>query len=487
MLTEQAEKSPYEIVKGYWATQHPASDFEDWWRRTVHDGIVPNSALQTKTLTVRDDALSVRANPKPLVGALEIVFRPDPTIYDGRFANNGWLQELPKPITKLTWDNAALISPETALRLGVQKGDMLRLTYKGRPLDVPVFVQPGHANGAATLHLGYGRTRAGRAGTGMGFNPYKLRTASAMWQDTGLEAEKIRGKYEFATTQNFHLLEAPDRRHIIHRADLAEFKNNPRAAHEGAEVPARELTIYPEWKYEGHAWGMAIDLNSCTGCGACVVACQAENNIAVVGKDQVRRGRAMHWLRVDSYYQGEENDPAIYNQPVPCMHCEDAPCELVCPVQATTHSSEGLNDMVYNRCVGTRYCSNNCPYKVRRFNFYLYSDFETPSLKLLHNPDVSVRSRGVMEKCTYCVQRINSAKIDAEKQDRPVRDGEIQTACQATCPADAIVFGDINDKNSRVSKLKGSERNYSLLGDLNTRPRTTYLATLRNPNPEIPE
>ena len=297
--------------------------------------------------------------------------------------------------------------------------------------------------------------------------------------------EKVSGSHDFSDTQNFHNLETPDRRHIIHRADLAEFHKNPEAPHEGAETPPRELTLYPEFKYEGHAWGMAIDLNACTGCGACVVACQAENNIAVVGKDQVRRGRHMNWLRVDSYYQGDANDPAIYNQPVPCMQCENAPCELVCPVQATSHSSEGLNDMVYNRCVGTRYCSNNCPYKVRRFNFFLFSDFETPSLKLLRNPDVSVRSRGVMEKCTYCVQRINAAKIDAEKQDRPVKDGEIQTACQATCPAEAIVFGDINDKNSRVSKLKANERNYSLLADLNTRPRTTYLAALRNPNPEI--
>jgi molybdopterin-containing oxidoreductase family iron-sulfur binding subunit len=484
-LTEQPEKTPYDVVKGYWNGQHAGTDFEAWWRRAVHDGVVPGTALPEKTVAVHGEALATRAAPRKLGGKLEVIFRPDPTIYDGRFANSGWLQELPKPITKLTWDNAVMLSPATAHRFGVQKGDLLKLTYEGRSLNAPVFIQPGHVNGAATLHLGYGRTHAGRAGTGMGFNPYGLRTAKALWQDVGMDAVKTGGKYEFADTQNFHLLETPDRRHIIHRADLADFRKNPEAPHEGAETPPKGLSLYPEWKYEGHAWGMAIDLNSCTGCGACVVACQAENNIAVVGKDQVRRGRAMHWLRVDSYYQGDESDPAIYNQPVPCMHCEDAPCELVCPVQATTHSSEGLNDMVYNRCVGTRYCSNNCPYKVRRFNFFLFSDFETPSLKLQRNPDVSVRSRGVMEKCTYCVQRINSAKIDAEKQDRPVRDGEIQTACQATCPSEAIVFGDINDKNSRVSKLKANERNYSLLADLNTRPRTTYLATLRNPNSEL--
>jgi Fe-S-cluster-containing dehydrogenase component len=340
-------------------------------------------------------------------------------------------------------------------------------------------------NGAATLHLGYGRTAAGRAGTGLGFNPYGLRTSKALWQDMGMDAVKAAGDYLFATPQEFHALDTPDRRHIIHRATLAEFQKNPESPHEGAEVPPRSLTMYPEWKYEGYAWGMTIDLNACTGCSACVIACQAENNIAVVGKDQVRRGRHMNWLRVDSYYQGDPNDPAIYNQPVPCMHCENAPCELVCPVQATSHSSEGLNDMVYNRCVGTRYCSNNCPYKVRRFNFYLFSDFETPSLKLLHNPDVTVRSRGVMEKCTYCVQRINAAKIDSEREDRAVRDGEIQTACQASCPSEAIVFGNINDKNSRVAKLRANERNYGLLADVNTRPRTTYLATLRNPNPEI--
>ena len=486
MLTEQPEVGAYDLVKSYWAGQHKGTDFEAWWRHAVHDGVVPNTALPTKTPAVHGEAITSPGGPKHLGGKLEAIFRPDPTIYDGRFANNGWLQELPKPITKLTWDNAAFLGVRTAARFGLKTGDRVKLTYEGRSLNAPVFVQPGHVDGAVTLHLGYGRTRAGRAGTGAGFNAYGLRTGKALWNDTGLELEKISGEYPFASTQDFHALDTPDRRHIIHKGDIAEYRKEPESVHAGAEAPPRELTIYPEWKYEGHAWGMAIDLNSCTGCGACVVACQAENNIAVVGKDQVRRGRAMHWLRVDSYYQGENPaEPAIYNQPVPCMHCEDAPCELVCPVQATNHSSEGLNDMVYNRCVGTRYCSNNCPYKVRRFNFFLYSDFETPSLKLLHNPDVSVRSRGVMEKCTYCVQRINGAKITAEKEDRPVRDGEIQTACQATCPTEAIVFGDINDKSSRVSKLKAEERNYSLLADMNTRPRTTYLAALRNPNPEL--
>jgi molybdopterin-containing oxidoreductase family iron-sulfur binding subunit len=441
--------------------------------------------LPTRAPAIHGEAIVARAQAPRLGGKLEVIFRPDPTIYDGRFANNGWLQELPKPITKLTWDNAAILSPATAHRLNAATGDMVQLTYQGRSLRAPVFIQPGHIDGAVTLHLGYGRTKAGRAGTGMGFNPYGLRTSKALWHDTGLEARKVSGTYEFATTQNDHVLDP--RRHIIHKGDIEDYKKNPESVHEGAETPARGLTIYPEWKYEGYAWGMAIDLNACTGCGACVAACQAENNIAVVGKDQVRRGRAMHWIRVDSYYEGQANNPEIYNQPVPCMHCENAPCELVCPVQATSHSAEGLNDMVYNRCVGTRYCSNNCPYKVRRFNFYQYSDYETPSLKLLHNPDVTVRSRGVMEKCTYCVQRINAAKIDAEKQDRKVRDGEIQTACQATCPAEAIVFGNINDPNSQVSKMKAEKANYGLLAELNTRPRTTYLATLRNPNLEIEE
>jgi len=492
MFTDAPEMSGYDIVKGYWAAQHKGADFEAWWRRAVHDGVIADTALSTKTPAINGAALTTPAHHYRLEGKLEIVFRPDPTIYDGRFANLGWLQELPKPITKITWDNAAIMSPATANQLGVLRETlapgfdgvpMVELTYQGRTLRAPVWAQPGHADGSVTVHLGYGRTKAGQTGSGAGFNPYGLRTAKALWHDAGLAAKKTSGNYLLATTQNEHALDP--KRHIVRAGNLEEYLKNPASVHEGADDPPASLTIYPGWSYPGHAWGMAIDLNACTGCGACVVACQAENNIAVVGKDQVRRGRAMHWIRVDSYYSGPVNAPEVYNQPVPCQQCENAPCELVCPVQATTHSAEGLNDMVYNRCVGTRYCSNNCPYKVRRFNFYLFSDFETPSLKLQRNPDVTVRSRGVMEKCTYCVQRINAAKIDAEKQDRPVRDGEIQTACQATCPAEAIVFGDINDPNSRVSKMKAEKRNYGMLADLNTRPRTTYLAALRNPNTEI--
>ncbi|HZT34265.1 MAG TPA: TAT-variant-translocated molybdopterin oxidoreductase [Bryobacteraceae bacterium] len=482
MLTETPERSGYELVKSYWQSQHKGADFEQWWRRSVHDGIMDGSALPPKTVALKTGWAAAAAPPKPAEG-LEVVFRPDPGLYDGRFANNGWLQEFPKPVTKLSWDNAAFLSPATAARLGLNTGDLVELRYGGWKVRAPIYVQPGHADGSTTLHLGFGRYRCGHVGDGVGFSAYGMRTADALWRDAGLEMAKVGGGYPFASVQNFHILE-PER-HTVRMADIQDYRKNPEVVHEGAEVPPRSLTLYPEFKYEGYAWGMAIDLNACTGCGACMVACQAENNIPVVGKDQVRRGRDMHWIRVDSYYSGSPETPEIYNQPVPCQQCENAPCELVCPVQATSHSSEGLNDMVYNRCVGTRYCSNNCPYKVRRFNFFLYSDYTTPSLTLLHNPDVTVRSRGVMEKCTYCVQRINYAKIEAEKQNRRVRDGDIQTACQASCPSEAIVFGDINDPNSRVSKMKAEKRNYGLLAELNTRPRTTYLATLRNPNPEI--
>jgi molybdopterin-containing oxidoreductase family iron-sulfur binding subunit len=309
-----------------------------------------------------------------------------------------------------------------------------------------------------------------------------LRTSNALWHGSGAELRKTGGRYRLAVTQGHHLME---NRHLVRSATLEQYKKDPEFVHKLGHEPARELTMYPEWKYNGYAWGMAIDQTACVGCNACVVACQAENNIPVVGKDQVTRGREMQWLRIDRYYEGPLENPNTYFQPVLCMQCETAPCEVVCPVAATAHSAEGLNDMTYNRCVGTRYCSHNCPYKVRRFNFYLYSDWENPSIALQKNPDVSVRSRGVMEKCTYCVQRINYAKIEAQKEDRPVRDGEILTACQATCPAQAIVFGNINDPQSQVAQLKKEHLNYGLLADLNTRPRTTYLASLSNPNPEL--
>ena len=481
MFTDQPMRNSMEIVKDYWAGQHTGADFESWWRLSIHNGVIANSALPTKTLTAKAAATPSQASNQT---GLEVIFRPDPAIYDGRFANNGWLQEFPRPITKYTWDNAAIISPATAHKLDVDTGNMLKLTYGGNSVNTPVLIQPGHADDCVTLHLGYGRTKAGATGNGVGFNPYGLRQSRALWQDSGLQAQKTSGSYEFASQQVQFQLDT--RRGVIQGGTLAEFLKNPDSIHEGFENPDPAMTMYPPWDYsKGYAWGMAIDLNACTGCDACIIACQAENNIAVVGKDQVRRGRLMQWIRVDTYYNGPIENPIVNNQPVPCQQCENAPCELVCPVQATSHSAEGLNDMVYNRCVGTRYCSNNCPYKVRRFNFYLFSDYETPSLKLLNNPDVTVRSRGVMEKCTYCVQRINHAKIDAEKEGRAVRDGEIQTACQATCPTEAIIFGNINDPNSRVSKMKADKRNYSLIAEINTRPRTTYLGPLRNPNPEL--
>ncbi|MGH9338273.1 MAG: 4Fe-4S dicluster domain-containing protein, partial [Acidobacteriota bacterium] len=412
----------------------------------------------------------------------EILFRPDPHIFDGRFANNAWLQELPQPITKICWGNAVLMSPATAERLELQNEDEVELRYQQRSLRGPVWILPGHAEGCFTVNLGYGRTQAGRVGNGVGFNAYSIRTSDAPWIASGVEIIRTGKKIRLVTTQDHHSMEG---RNLVRAGTLAQYKEDPNFAHRAQGGPDVHLTLLPEWEYPGRAWGMAIDLNTCIGCNACTIACQAENNIPVVGADEVEVGREMHWIRVDSYYRGGLDLPEVYHQPVPCMHCEKAPCELVCPVYATVHSDEGLNDMIYNRCVGTRYCSNNCPYKVRRFNFLLYQDWTTPSFKLQRNPDVSVRSRGVMEKCTYCVQRIRYAEIEAKNEGRRSREGEIMTACQQTCPADAIVFGDINDPNSRVARLKAQSLNYGILTELNTQPRTTYLARLRNPNPEL--
>jgi molybdopterin-containing oxidoreductase family iron-sulfur binding subunit len=371
----------------------------------------------------------------------------------------------------------------TAERLGLATGDVVEIARGDRSLALPVLLLPGQPRESVTLHLGGGRRRCGKVGDGVGFDVYRLRTRDALhFASAGLR--KLEGTHRLAATDHHHLTEGRD---LVRTATLAEWDpqsgKNP-FAHEPAP-PAADESLYPPYPYEGYRWGMSIDLSTCIGCNACVVACQAENNIPVVGKTEVLRGREMHWIRVDTYYQGPADSPQTYFEPVPCMHCENAPCELVCPVFATVHSSEGLNQMVYNRCVGTRYCSNNCPYKVRRFNFFHYSDIKQPVLKLLQNPDVTVRSRGVMEKCTYCVQRISAARIDAEKEGRRVRDGEVLTACQQACPAGAIVFGDLNDAASRVKRLQADPRDYALLAELNTRPRTTYLAAVRNPNPAL--
>src|SRR5688572_1755678 len=457
------------------------SPFDREWRKWLHDGLVPDTAFTTRTVSVQGNLGQASGGPQPAQG-LEVVFRPCPGVHDGRFSNNAWLQELPKSLTKLTWDNAALISPATAARLNLISGDVVELRQSNRSIRIPVWLAPGHAPDTLTLHLGYGRTRAGRVGNGTGFNVNPLRTTTAMDTLPGVELSKTGETYELASTQDHWSLEG---RNLIRVATEAQFAEDPQFARKMEHQPLIGLTMYGDFKYEGYAWGMAIDQNVCTGCNSCVVACQAENNVPVVGKSQVLNGREMHWLRVDRYYTGDLENPETYHQPMPCQQCENAPCEVVCPVAATVHNEEGLNDMVYNRCVGTRYCSNNCPYKVRRFNFLLYQDWDTPSLWLQRNPDVTVRSRGVMEKCTYCVQRINHARIAAKLEDREIRDGEVVTACQSACPTEAIVFGNLNDPSSRVARLKLNSLNYALLAELNSKPRTTYLAIVRNPNTEL--
>ena len=494
----EGEQKAHEILRAHWERQLGSADFERRWNRALHDGVVAGTAFDAKAVKVRAGDW-MKAGRPPAASALEIAFRADPAVFDGRFANLGWLQELPKPLSKITWDNVALLSPKTAAALGgvqteeTSKGhvtEVAELRLGGRSVKAPLWVLPGHADDAVTVHLGHGRRRAGQVGTGVGFDAYALRTSGAPWTAGGLEIVKTGETARIACTQDHWTIDATPHeqareRHIVRAVTLAELARDPEAVQKMAEPAAPGLSMYPPYKYEGHAWGMAVDMSACVGCNACVTACQSENNIPVVGKDQVARGREMHWIRVDRYYAGRPESPETFHQPVLCMQCENAPCEVVCPVAATQHSEEGLNDMVYNRCVGTRYCSNNCPYKVRRFNFLLYQDWDTPTFKMMRNPEVTVRSRGVMEKCSYCVQRISRARIDAKNEGREMKDGDVVTACEAACPAQAIVFGDVNDPGSRVAKLKASERNYGLLAELQTRPRTTYLAAVRNPNPEI--
>jgi len=506
-LLDEPMVSPYDAVRETWKSTIKG-DFEQGWRKALHQGWIEGTSYQAvpfSAFILRSSAQLKVPAPSPK-DSLEIIFRPDPNIYDGRWSNVGWLQELPKPVTNLSWDNAAIVSGATLTKLGLEEDDIVELSVNGRKVNAPVIVAPGHPDNSVTVHLGYGREFAGRVGSGAGFNAYLIRTADAPFYTTGT-IKKLEGKWGVAATKS-HMQdhrskafggqgngnnsleadEAINERGIIRYATLDEYKADPGFANEGETHPATDKsnTLFPNWEYnEANAWGMSIDMNSCVGCNACIVSCYAENNIPVVGKQQVRIGRNMQWLRIDTYFEGDLAAPRAHFQPMACQHCENAPCEQVCPVGATVHTPEGLNAMVYNRCVGTRYCSNNCPYKVRRFNFLLYSDFETESLKLMRNPDVTVRSRGVMEKCSYCVQRISAAKIEADKENRPIRDGEVVTACQQACPASAITFGNINDKQSKVTKLQADERSYQVLADLNTRPRTKYVAAVLNPNSEL--
>ncbi len=513
-MLNQGSKSGHDVVRDYWRAQPQFSGNGDQaWKQALHDGSIPNSALPAKAVALKGDWAAAIKPATP--GKFEIVFRLDPHVHDGRFANNAWLQETPKPINKVTWDNFAIISPNTAKALSLApdkepyhaNAKMVRLVNEDNDLAMPAWIQPGHPDNSVTVYLGYGRKRAGGVGNNLGFNTYTIRTVNTPFIATEkVQVAKADGQYELASTQEHFNLDAsgievkayiPEEadlteRHIVRAATLEEYNKDPHALHHGAHKPDKDTTMYPDWKYEGYAWGMAIDMNACVGCNACVVACQSENNTAVVGKEMVIKGRYMQWLRIDTYFRGSTANPQVYFQPMMCQHCENAPCEVVCPVNATVHDAEGLNVQVYNRCVGTRYCSNNCPYKVRRFNYLLYGDWDTPSLKLARNPEVTVRSRGVMEKCTFCVQRIMNAKIESEKQNRHVQDGEIQTACQSACPTEAIVFGDLGpysnpgkEPQTRVAKLKTEPRNYGVLADLNTRPRASYLAVIHNPNPAL--
>ncbi len=483
----------HDIVKKFWLDQVTSTknqgDKEQTWRKALHDGVVASS----KTV----DPVKVSVDAKKLATALaaethaggtgiEVGFYPSSSTWDGRFANNGWLQEAPDPISKLVWGNAAMISPKMGRDQKLTDGDVISLSKGNFKMEATVMIQPGHSDDTVSIALGFGREKCGRVGKDVGSNANLIRTSDAFYFAPGFTLAATGKRETLATTQERGTGDNQEGRPLAREGSIEEYKKNPKFVEEMEEVPEIH-SIYSEFVYDkGNQWGMAIDLTSCTGCNACVVACQAENNTPVVGKDQVIRGREMHWIRMDRYYAGDENDPEVIEQPIPCMQCENAPCENVCPVQATTHSPEGLNDMAFNRCVGTRYCSNNCPFKVRHFNFLNFHKHEPEVVGLVYNPDVSVRMRGVMEKCTYCVQRIEETKIKA-KQDgrRAIKDGEIKTACQQTCPAEAIVFGNINDPESRVTKLKKQERNYAMLAELGIKPRTTYLAKLRNPNPEL--
>ncbi len=514
-LLRHPSQTGYEIVRETWREKAPAGkDFDPFWNASVHSGVVAGTASPVVAVELKGSLGGLQPPPKSSgTSGLEVVFRPDPTVWDGRFSNNGWLQELPKPVTKLTWGNAANVGLATAAKMGLNTGDVIELSYKGSRIEAPVWIMPGHAEDSLTIHFGFGRQRSGRVGQNVGFNAFALWPAEAPGFIAGVNARKAGRTETLASTQMHRNVDwslqgdEQKKRGIARELTLDDFLKHSAEAvrhfdgYEHEHEPKKTDTLYhddftptnpidPDYQ-----WGMVVNLNACTGCGSCVLACQAENNIPVVGKEQVVKGREMHWIEVDRYYAGSPENPVVIHQPRLCMHCEKAPCELVCPVAATVHDHEGLNTMIYNRCVGTRYCSNNCPYKVRHFNFLQFADLRTPSLALLNNPDVTVRARGVMEKCSYCVQRISQARYSAEiakdehgePKPRLLKDGDVITACQAACPTRAITFGDVSDKSSAVSILKTDPRNYGMLAELNTQPRTTYLAKLRNPNPILAE
>jgi MoCo/4Fe-4S cofactor protein with predicted Tat translocation signal len=499
LVLGEATITGHEIVRATVRQHTKGLDFETAWRRTLHDGVLEGSASlpakpgHPKPASVQAALeLAARATGAGTSGQLEAVFVADARAYDGRFANNAWLQELSDNLTKITWDNAALLSPGTANTFGVKHGDVIRLKRSGRELEIAVYVMPGQADNTVVLPLGYARTAAGRVGNGVGFDTYGVRTSDVFYLVGGVLLERTSRTHTLACTHDHYAIDSVGfaergRRvgALVREGTLAEYKENPSFATKRWEAP-KSLPLFNRQKYTGeHQWGMSIDLSACIGCNACVVACQAENNTPVVGKDLVLRGREMHWIRVDRYFEGKPESPNIAFQPLACQHCENAPCEEVCPVAATMHSDEGLNEQVYNRCVGTRYCSNNCPYKVRRFNFFNYFLHVPEVEKMVFNPEVTVRGRGVMEKCTFCIQRIEAVKIAAGNDKRPIRDGEIVPACAQTCPTRAIVFGDLKNPNSQVAKLHRHDRAYGILMELDTSPRNLYLARLRNPSPKL--